>query len=105
MSENAYEISGDDGQDLSRLAVGAMGGNIIYLTRHGQRVAAVVSAGVAAAGAAAIEAYEDAEDARIGMEAHAEWEDSGRVSYPLREVLAELETAIPSAGRRLANSI
>ncbi|MGH7870263.1 MAG: hypothetical protein ACREP9_22130 [Candidatus Dormibacteraceae bacterium] len=102
MSENAYEISGDDGQDLSRLAVGAMGGNIIYLTRHGQRVAAVVSAGVAAAGAAAIEAYEDA---RIGMEAHAEWEDSGRVSYPLREVLAELETAIPSAGRRLANSI
>jgi hypothetical protein len=42
----------------------AVGGEVVYLTRAGQRVAAVVPPDVAAAGQAAVTALEDAADLR-----------------------------------------
>jgi hypothetical protein len=63
----------------------AVDGQVVYLMRDGQPVAAVVPADVAAAGAAAVEALEEAEDIRAARAALAEC--APRV--PLSEVLAE----------------
>jgi len=63
----------------------AVDGQVVYLTRDGQPVAAVVPADVATAGAAAVEALEEAEDVRAARAALAD--RSPRV--PLAEVMAE----------------
>ena len=47
-------------------------GQVVYLTRDGEPIAAVVPADVAAAGAAAIEALEDADDVRAARAARDE---------------------------------
>lgn len=93
VSEHAYELPLAGDGELGRLADEAAGGEVVYLTRAGRRVAAVVPAGVAAAGAAAVEALQDAEDIADADAAMDEFEASGRVSYPLQDVLAE-----PAAG-------
>jgi len=59
-------------------------GQVVYLTRNGEAVAAIVSADVAAAGAAAVEALEDAEDIRAAHAARTDPEDD----IPREDVLA-----------------
>jgi antitoxin (DNA-binding transcriptional repressor) of toxin-antitoxin stability system len=59
-------------------------GQVVYLTRNGQPIAAVVPADVAAAGAAAIEALEDADDLRAARAAR----DEPGPNIPLADVLA-----------------
>lgn len=59
-------------------------GQVVYLTRNGEPVAAVVPADVAAAGAAAIEALEDADDLRAARAAR----DELGPNVPLDDVLA-----------------
>jgi len=66
-------------------------GQVVYLTDpQGRRLAAIVPASVAAAGAAAIEALEDAADLATAEDALAEWEADGRRTYRLTEVDADL---------------
>jgi len=60
-------------------------GQVVYLTRNGEPVAAIVRADVATAGAAAIEALEDAEDVRAARTAPADPEPD----IPLEVVLAK----------------
>jgi len=60
-------------------------GQVVYLTRDGEPVAAIVRADVAAAGAAAVEALEDADDLRAARAALAE----PGPNIPLADVLAE----------------
>ena len=82
-AEHAYELPPDDG-DLSDVAEQAEAGEVTYLTHAGRRVAAVVPLEVAAAGAAAIEAIEDALDLREVAAARAE----GGSTVPHEEVMA-----------------
>ncbi len=63
----------------------AVDGQVVYLMRDGQPVAAVVPADVATAGAAAVEALEEAEDIRAARAALAD--QAPRVL--LSEILAE----------------
>jgi antitoxin (DNA-binding transcriptional repressor) of toxin-antitoxin stability system len=63
----------------------AVDGQVVYLMRDGQPVAAVVPADVATAGAAAVEALEEAEDIRAARAALA----GCAPRVPLSEVLAE----------------
>lgn len=60
-------------------------GEVVYLTRNGETIAAVVPADVAAAGAAAIEALEDAADVRAAGAAR----DEPGPAIPLADVLAK----------------
>ena len=60
-------------------------GHVVYLTRNGEPVAAVVPADVAAAGAAAIEALEDAADIRAARVAR----DEPGPNIPLADVLVK----------------
>jgi antitoxin (DNA-binding transcriptional repressor) of toxin-antitoxin stability system len=60
-------------------------GEVVYLVRGGQQVAAIVPPNVAAAGAAAVEALEDAEDIRAALAALA---DPGP-DIPLDDLLAK----------------
>lgn len=80
MSAHAYELPGED-PVLDRLADEAGGGEVIYLTRDGRRVAALVPADVAEA----LEAAEDAEDLAAARAALA---SPGR-RIPHEKVLAE----------------
>lgn len=66
-------------------------GRVIYITEHGQRLAAIVPADVASAVVAALEAYEDAADLATAREALAEWEADGRQTFSLADVRAELD--------------
>ena len=59
-------------------------GHVVYLTRDGEPVAAIVPADVAAAGAAAIEALEDAADLRAARATR----DEPVPNIPLADVLA-----------------
>lgn len=86
---HAHELPVADDGELGRLADEAAGGEVVYLTRGGRRVAAVVSVAAGAAGVAALEALEDAADTAAADAAMDEYEAGGRVSYPLDEVLAE----------------
>lgn len=77
----------------------AVDGQVVYLMRDGQRVAAVVPADVATAGAAAVEALEEAEDIRAARVALAD----GTPRVPLSDVLAEYAddlAAYPDADAR-----
>jgi antitoxin (DNA-binding transcriptional repressor) of toxin-antitoxin stability system len=60
-------------------------GQVVYLLRNGEPVAAIVRADVAAAGAAAVEALEDADDVRAARAALAAPEPG----IPLEDVLAK----------------
>lgn len=62
-----------------------MDGEVVHLTRNGRLTAAIVPPDVAAAGVAAIEALEDAEDLRTALAVRAE----GGQTIPLADVLAE----------------
>jgi hypothetical protein len=66
-------------------------GQVVYLTGpDGRRLAAIVPANVAAAGAAAIEALEDADDLATAEVALAEWEADNRRIYSLADIDAKL---------------
>ncbi len=66
-------------------------GQVVYLTdAQGRRLAAIVPADVAAAGAAAVEALEDAADSATADEALAEWAADDRRTFRLGDVDAEL---------------
>jgi hypothetical protein len=66
-------------------------GQVVYLTDpQGHRLAAIVPADVAAAGAAAVEALEDAADRATAEQALAEWEADDRRTFRLADVDAEL---------------
>ncbi|HWE89519.1 MAG TPA: hypothetical protein VG317_08675 [Pseudonocardiaceae bacterium] len=70
-------------------------GEVVYLTRNGEQIAAIVPTQVATAGAAAIEALEDAEDIRAARAALAEpgdpipmaevWDDYADILGPYPE--------------------
>jgi hypothetical protein len=78
----AYELPPHSGAPLEAIEEAA-GGEVVYLTRRGERVAAIVPPEVAAAGAAAVAALEDALDIRAAREALAD----PSPSIPLAEVL------------------
>ncbi len=80
MSEHAYELHGEPAE-LDRLADAARAGEVIYLTRGGHRIAALVPADAA-------EAMERAEDVADIEAARAALADPGP-SIPLEQVLAE----------------
>lgn len=60
-------------------------GQVVYLTRNGEAIAAIVPADVAAAGAAAIEALKDAADLQAARAARGE----PGPTIPLADVLAK----------------
>jgi antitoxin (DNA-binding transcriptional repressor) of toxin-antitoxin stability system len=68
---HAYELPPDD-QAPADAVLGAVGGDVVYLTRGGEPVAAIVPVEVAAAGEAAVIALEDAADVRSARAALAE---------------------------------
>jgi hypothetical protein len=86
------ELSIDDAKGLAHAAHDAAErGQVVYLTDpQGRRLAAVVPADVAAAGAAAVEALEDAADHATAADALAEWEADGRRTFRLDAVDTEL---------------
>ncbi|WP_236793852.1 hypothetical protein [Amycolatopsis sp. GM8] len=63
----------------------AADGQVVYLTRNGEAIAAIVPTDVATAGAGALEALEDADDIRAARAALADPEPS----IPMAEVWAE----------------
>jgi hypothetical protein len=85
------ELPIDDAADLTAAVHDAVRGQVVYLTdAQGRRIAAIVPASVAAAGAAAIEGLEDAADLAAANEALVEWEADARRTYRLADVGAEL---------------
>lgn len=70
-SAYAFELP-PDASPLTEAVDAAEHGQVVYLTRNGEPIAAVVPADVAAAGAAAVEALEDGEDIRAARAALAE---------------------------------
>jgi len=70
-SAHAYELS-PHASPPAEAVEAAEHGQVVYLTRNGEPIAAIVPADVAAAGAAAVEALEDAEDIRAARAALAE---------------------------------
>lgn len=91
-SDQVTELPIDDAAGLAGAAHDAAErGQVVYLTDpQGRRLAAIVPASAAAAGAAAIEALEDAADLAAAEDALAEWEADGRRAYRLAEIDAEL---------------
>jgi hypothetical protein len=91
-ADQVTELPIDDAAGLAGAAHDAAErGQVVYLTDpQGRRLAAIVPASVAAAGAAAIEALEDNADLAAAEEALAEWEADGRRTYRLAEIDAEL---------------
>jgi antitoxin Phd len=82
VSVRVFELHGDEPADLERLADAASSGEVIYLTRDGKRIAAVVPADAA-------DALERAEDAWLAKLAAASLAEEGE-SVPLEQVKAEL---------------
>jgi antitoxin (DNA-binding transcriptional repressor) of toxin-antitoxin stability system len=83
-SAHAYELS-PHASPQAEAVEAAERGQVVYLTRNGEPVAAIVPADVAAAGAAVVEALEDAEDIRAARAALAE---SGS-GIPMSQVWAD----------------
>jgi antitoxin (DNA-binding transcriptional repressor) of toxin-antitoxin stability system len=83
-SANAYELPPHTSAPAEAIDA-AEHGQVVYLTRNGQPIAAIVPADVAAAGSAAVEALEDAEDLRAALAVRARNE----TTIPLAEVLAD----------------
>jgi hypothetical protein len=83
-SANAYELPPHSSAPAEAVDA-AEHGEVVYLVRDGQRFAAIVPPDVAAAGAAAVEALEDAEDLRVDLAVRAD----GGPTIPLADVLAE----------------
>jgi len=81
--EHAYELHGDDLGAVERLARAASDDELIYLTSHGRRVAAVVPADIA-------EQFERAEDDQDIAAADAALAEPGE-SIPWDRVKAELD--------------
>jgi antitoxin (DNA-binding transcriptional repressor) of toxin-antitoxin stability system len=65
-SAHAYELPPHTSAPAEAVEA-AERGQVVYLTRNGQNTAAIVPPDVATAGAAAIEALEDAEDLRAAQ--------------------------------------
>lgn len=86
------ELPIDDAAALSGAAHDAAErGQVVYLVGpDSTRLAAIVPPNVAAAGAAAVEALEDADDLAAAESALPEWERDGRRTYSLAELDAEL---------------
>jgi len=82
---HAYELPPDDTAPAGAVR-GAAHGDVVYLTRQGEPVAAVVPPDVAAAGLAAVTALEDAADVRAARAALAE----GGETIPAERLWAEL---------------
>jgi len=82
MSEHAYELHGDDPGAVERLAQAAGNGEVIYLTRAGEPIAAVVPATLAAA----VEAAEDIAAADEAMDAI----EAGEETIPAEQLWAKL---------------
>ncbi|GAA5174094.1 hypothetical protein GCM10023321_77200 [Pseudonocardia eucalypti] len=80
---HAYELPPDSAAPAEAVKAAASG-EVVYLTRDGRATAAIVPPDVAAAGAAAIQALEDAADIRAAEAALA---DSGP-TIPHEEVMA-----------------
>lgn len=81
---HAFELPPHSGAPAEAVDA-AVDGEVVYLTRDGKPAAAIVPPDVAAAGAAAIEALENADDLRVALERLARNEPK----IPLAEVLAE----------------
>jgi hypothetical protein len=84
VSEHTYELPGDNPGAVERLAHAAGHGEVIYLTRAGQAIAAVVPAALAAA----IEAAEDTEHIAAADEAM-DAVEAGEPAIPAEELWAE----------------
>jgi antitoxin Phd len=91
MSEPASELPVTSARDRLAEVVNqaAYGGEITYITRHGQRLAAIVPLDVAENA----EAAEDAWLSRLVSEAREEMTREGSAPIPLARVLADLETS------------
>jgi antitoxin (DNA-binding transcriptional repressor) of toxin-antitoxin stability system len=88
VSQHAYELSpGED--DLGRIADDVAGGEVVYLTRNGEQVAAVIPL---RAVPAALDAIEDAEDEAAARAALAEWAADGHRTIPAEQVWAEFDS-------------
>jgi antitoxin (DNA-binding transcriptional repressor) of toxin-antitoxin stability system len=85
MSEQRFEIWDVDTALLDRLVAAAEDGGILYLTRAGRRVAAIVPAGIALA----VEAAEDANDLEEAEAALAALESGEEHAVPIDDVRAE----------------
>jgi hypothetical protein len=85
MEEAAYELPAAGADPLSRLASAAERDEITFLVRGGRSVAAVVPVDVAIAGAAAVQALEDAADAGAIRDAA-----SGMPQMPHDDLMTEL---------------
>lgn len=83
---HAYELPPDDTAPAGAVR-GATHGDVVYLTRRGEPIAAVVPLDVAAAGEAAVTALQDAADIRAARAALAE----PGASVPLAQVLADYD--------------
>jgi antitoxin (DNA-binding transcriptional repressor) of toxin-antitoxin stability system len=83
-SSHAYELPPHTSAPAEAVDA-AEHGQIVYLTRNGEPIAAIVPANVAGTAAAAVEALEDAEDIRA---AHAALADPAP-SIPMSEILTE----------------
>jgi antitoxin (DNA-binding transcriptional repressor) of toxin-antitoxin stability system len=88
VSQHAYELSPAE-QEFGRVADDAARGDLVYLTRDGEQVAAVIPL---AAVPAALEAMEDAEDAAAADAAMREWAADGHRTIPAAEVWAEFDS-------------
>jgi antitoxin (DNA-binding transcriptional repressor) of toxin-antitoxin stability system len=82
VSVHAFELHGDEPADLEQLADAASSGEVICLTRDGERIAAVVPVDAA-------DALEHAEDAWLAELAAESLAEEGE-SVPLEQVKAEL---------------
>jgi antitoxin (DNA-binding transcriptional repressor) of toxin-antitoxin stability system len=83
-SSHAYELPPHTSAPAEAVDA-AEHGQVVYLTRNGEPIAAIVPADVATAGAAAVEALEDAEDLRVALARRAK----GEPTIPMADILAE----------------
>lgn len=83
-SANAYELPPHTSAPAEAVDA-AEHGQVVYLTRNGQPIAAIVPANVARTAAAAVEALEDADDIRAALAALAD----PSPSIPMTDIMAK----------------